>query len=173
MPGVAGRSGGKNAKRREQLALEGTYRPDRHGGSASPDYPPGAPDMPGPLTGEGLAEWHRMTERLEMTGALSKVDGAALYRYCQLWARAMQVEKEVAALDSLWFFKVSVDGAGVEHKEPRVHPLITQARQYDAALRPYWIEFGLTPASRGRVRLPEKVTDPDWMDEFEGPKLVE
>jgi hypothetical protein len=46
MPGVRGRSGGHNRKSREDLNVAGTYRPDRHGASASvlaPTWPvPGA-----------------------------------------------------------------------------------------------------------------------------------
>jgi hypothetical protein len=46
-----------------------------------------------------------------------------------------------------------VDGAGVEHREPRLHPVFAQLKQYRLALRVLLTEFGLTPLSRGRVKV--------------------
>ena len=77
----------------------------------------------------------------------------------------MALESEPPFLD-----KVTVDGAGQEHVERKVHPGFAQCRQHDLALRLYLTEFGLTPASRGRVKLPEKPqANADPFAEFDEP----
>lgn len=166
-----GHSGGRNAKTREQLERAGTFRNDRHAQLRQPDPPKGAPDPPADLKDEALAEWRRMIHRLELSGALTIVDDAILANYCKLHAMAEQLEAAVGQLDSLFFDKFTVDGAGVE---PKVHPGVTQLRQFRQALRAFLVEFGLTPAARGRVKLPEAAKEADAFTAFQAqrPGLV-
>jgi P27 family predicted phage terminase small subunit len=154
MPGVKGRSGGQNRKSRRMHVLHGTFRPDRHAGDG-PEAPTGAPETPAGLTGEGLAEWHRMTARLAALGTLSSVDGALLESYCRLWADCCRLQADADAFARTWYIKTSVDGAGVEHQEPKLVPVFAQLRQYRLALRVLLIELGCTPLARGRVLKPE------------------
>ena len=56
------------------------------------EIPKGRPEPPKPLEGDALDEWTRMVERLELTGALSKVDDAAIYRYAKLFAQTEAIE---------------------------------------------------------------------------------
>ena len=154
MAGVKGqRSGGQNRKSARLHVLQGTFRAHRQPQGA-PEPPQGTPTKPKALTGEGAAEWERMVERFSLSGTLSLVDGAALYQYCRLHAGAEQLQRDADRLTSTWFEKVSVDGAGQEHREPKVHPVFAQLRQYRMALRVWLTEFGLTPAARSRVKLP-------------------
>jgi P27 family predicted phage terminase small subunit len=106
------------------------------------------------LKGEAAAEWDRMVERLTSAGILSIVDGAALRSYCQLHAAAEQLQRDADALTHTWFYKTTIDGSGQEHQEPKVHPLFAQLRQHRMALRVWLVEFGMTPSSRTRVKLP-------------------
>jgi P27 family predicted phage terminase small subunit len=169
MPGAKGRSGGHNAKTSQHHRLSGTFDKRRHTGRVGPTAPPGVPTPPKPLTGEALAEWERMIERLTALGSLSTADGAVLYRYCHLHAQTERLQADLEQLETSWFLKVTVDGAGQEHQEAKVHPLFAQYRAYVLALRVYLTEFGLTPASRGRVKLPEKPTERDPFAEFDAP----
>lgn len=169
MAGVKGqRSGGQNAKTVQQHRLEGTYQRVRHAGIRNPEPPPGEPVPPQQLSGEAKAEWGRMIERLRQCQTLSVVDDAALYRYCVLHARAHRLELACAKLASPFVQDVFVDGAGVEHVKDKVHPGFAAIRTYDQTLRAYLVEFGLTPASRGRVKLPDKPKAQDPFCEFDG-----
>lgn len=152
MPGVAGRSGGRNARGTNDHLVRGTFRRDRHEGAASVVATPGPPEPPKPLAGDAKEEWDRVVLALSDTGAISVVDGSVLYDYCRLFADAERLQKAVDALEMPFFEKVTVDGAGQEHSEPKVHPGFAQLRAYRQALRSYLVEFGLTPASRNRVK---------------------
>src|SRR5438046_1638314 len=164
MPGT-GNSGGNRAKSLEALELAGTKRRDRHEGFTQPEPPKDAPRPPCRLSGEVRMEWNRMIERLELSGTLSRVDGASLYAYCCLWADTEKLQQAVDALPEPFFDKVSVV-AGVEHREPKVHPGFAQLRGHRQALRGYLVEFGLTPASRNRVKLPMAREQGDDLDSF-------
>ena len=152
MPGTS-LSGGRNAKTQTQHRLAGSWRRDRHAGRPSPEPPAGAPDPPGDLSGEALAEWHRMISRLTVSRTLSAVDDAVLARYCLLHARASRLE---TALADEPVFSVTT-----AHGERKMHPAFAQLRAYDQALRQFLAELGLTPASRGRVSCVDSEQRPD------------
>ena len=173
MPGVRGqRSGGQNAKTVKQHKLEGTRKKHRHSGYTNPDPPLGAPPAPKGLKKVAATEWRRMIKDLRLSKTLAVTDGAILYDYVQLHALAERLQVTVDELPSLTFFKVSVDGAGTEHLEPKVHPAVGQLRQARMAKKALLVEFGQTPASRGRVKMPEKPAAADPFAEFDGPKAV-
>lgn len=151
MPGVKGRSGGHNKQSGALHVVKGTFRAGRHTLDA-PEAPQGAPEAPGVLTGEARAEWDRMTARLTTLKTLSTVDGALLWNYCQVWADCCRLQADADALERTWYEKVTVDGAGTEHREPRVHPVFGQLKQYRLALRVFLVELGVTPLARGRVK---------------------
>jgi P27 family predicted phage terminase small subunit len=84
--------------------------------------------MPADLDGEARAEWERMVGRLDASKTLTVVDDAALANYCRLHADAAKLQAALDELASPFFERTSVDGAGVEHREPRVHPGAPSAR---------------------------------------------
>jgi len=131
--------------------LAGTFRAPR---PPMAEAPLGRPQAPAGLTGEARAEWDRMADRLEQLGILSRVDDAVLIAWCELHAAAVRLQAAADALGSPVFERVTVDGAGVEHREPKVHPVFTQLRQVLMAKRQFLVELGLTPASRNRVARP-------------------
>src|SRR5688572_17399244 len=90
MPGVAGRSGGRNAKPTQEHDLHGTRRSDRHD-FETPAPPKIKPEPPKELEGDALAEWEAMVGRLEASGSLTLVDDAAVYQYCRLYAETEQI----------------------------------------------------------------------------------
>lgn len=151
MAGTKGqRSGGRNRKPAALHVVAGTFRQDRHQ-DQDVIAPAGAPERPVDLSGAALEEWDRVVRCLEAQRTLARVDGIALANHCRLHALVQRLEVEVAALPSLTFEKVTVDGAGTEHREPKVHPLVAQLRTGRQALRTSLVEFGLTPSSRTRV----------------------
>lgn len=135
MPGVKGRSGGRNKKPLQLHVLQGSFNATRHATwEPTPEPPAGLPDARG-LRGEAKAEWDRMIKRLSAVGTLSLVDDAALRRYVRLHALAERLEASALRL----------------HGEA-LRKALTQVRQVSMALKAWLVEFGMTPASRVRVK---------------------
>lgn len=167
MPGVRGRSGGRNAKTVAQHKMEGTYDPSRHSDIVNPEPPSGHPTAPKDLVGDALEEWTRMIGRLEQSKTLAVVDDAALYQYCKLFAETeaiSQTRQELA--DTARILQENFDGQGdlsfedalaAAQEITKLRSLearyATQIRQGRMALRIYLVEFGMTPAARSRVKV--------------------
>ena len=183
MAGVKGRSGGQNAKSRAQHKLEGTYQPCRHGGFTNPDPPLGVPEQPVLLEGEALAEWDRMLTRLTRNKSLSVVDDAALFQYCRLFAEteALADARErttagIQVLEETLKDRQADDLVPVCQELTKLRKLesqyANQIRQGRLAVMRFLAEFGLTPASRGRVTLPEQEPE-DEFAQFDGVKVAD
>jgi phage terminase small subunit len=179
MPGVKGRSGGHNAKTAKAHKLAGTFQKVRHAGIRNPDPPPGLPVPPKLLTGDAAGEWERMLVRLATSKTLSGVDAGAMYQCCCMFAetevlavKQMEVADAILVLkDSLADFKGPELIAAFQELTKMLRlesQYTTQIRQGRMGLRVYYTEFGLTPASRGRVKLPDAKPDADEFDEFDG-----
>ncbi len=169
MPGTAA-SGGRNKKTSQLHVLAGTFRGDRHGDAVAPEPPKGKPEPPKPLDGDALEEWDRMIGRMESSGTLSKVDDAALYQHCRLFAETEQIERTQAETsETVRILQENFDGKddlsfenmlAVAQEITKLKKLeasyISQVRQGRMAIRQYLVEFGMTPAARSRVKLPAK-----------------
>lgn len=167
-------AGGNARKSRAAHERSGTYRKDRHADLKNPEPPLGRPEPPVSIDEIARGEWDRMMVRLEQSQSLSVVDDAAIYQYCQLYAeteavKVQQVEA-VASVDILEQNLSDVKGEDVVQLFGQIvilRKLISkctdQLRQGRVALRQFLGEFGLTPASRGRVKLPAKQ---EAVDEF-------
>lgn len=153
---------GRRAKTVEEHKQQGTYQPCRHGHHTNPEPTPGAPEPPDHLDGEALAMWHRMCGSFADMKTLAMVDAAALERFCFLWERADRVDRILSdpAVDLL-FEKVTVDSSGVEHVEPKRNPLLAESLALNRELRMWLAEFGMTPAARGKVKIPKKAEEED------------
>ncbi len=179
MPGRKGqRSGGHNAKTVQALALGGTLRKDRHGKIASPQAPKGRPIPRKKLDGDAKAEWDAMLVDLEASGVLSPVDSAALYQYCRMFAESeelMRLKEETAGSAGIVEENIGdlegADRVAAFQEITKLRALeagyITKIHQKRLGLRVYLTEFGLTPASRGRVKVAEKPDGGDPFAEFE------
>jgi P27 family predicted phage terminase small subunit len=158
------RSGGHNAKTREQHEAEGTYRAHRHDGIENPEPPPGRPVPPKPLDGDAAEAWDRVCGFLEQSKILSVVDAEALYQYCQLFAEV----EDIARIRSETGGSIQILEDNLAHIEAdelvQVFQEITKLRAIESRcttqvqagrmkLRAYLVEFGLTPAARGRVKV--------------------
>ena len=179
MAGIAGqRSGGHNAKTIQQHKLEGTHQKVRHAGIASPETPKGKPVWPKALVGDAKAEWSRMIKRLTLTGSLSSVEDMAIFQYCCLFAETEAIaviqsetagsiralEDNLSGLEGAELVQCFQEITKLRQLESRYAVQIRQGRM---AIRAYLVEFGLTPASRGRVKLPEPGQSKDPFGEFD------
>lgn len=122
---------------------------------------------PRDLTRGAKAEWARVVGLLDSARVLTEADRTALALYCTAVDRAQradrQVEKEGMTLVN--------PTTGAVH----AHPLLSVAKEARAQALRYACEFGLTPASRGKMSAPgaaDKPADADPLAAFLGaPKL--
>lgn len=172
MPGVKGRSGGHNAKTVEAHKLAGTFQKVRHGQITNPDPPKGDPVPPKRLTGDAKKEWGRMIVRLTASKTLSTVDDGALYQYCRLFSETERLAKQQREagqrVESLESRLEELQGEVMVEAYQTLTTMVKveaaygpQIRMGRMALRTYLVEFGLTPASRGRVKQASSAGDDD------------
>jgi len=111
------------------------------------------PICPPHLKGVARTEWNRVTKELSALGVISLIDRASLVAYCTAWAdyvnACKMVEKEGA---------VAISDKGGMYQNPWVG---IKNSSMDRLVR-ISSEFGMTPASRTRV----KVDTPNEEDEM-------
>jgi len=108
-----------------------------------PEPETGAPALPSHLAGEAILEWHRIVKELLTLGILTKVDRAALAAYCAAWGRWVEAEDHLR-MEPMIF------------KAPSGYPVISPwwsvANKAMEQMRNFLTEFGLSPASRTRIK---------------------
>lgn len=123
------------------------------------------PSAPKWIWPEARKEWRRLGAELERYGLISKLDRAALVLYCQAWAKLVWAETmlsramataEERRLEAEANGEVWKGGDGIMVPSPNgalvySHHWVVQRR---AAQEVHWYlqSFGLSPASRGRVK---------------------
>jgi Phage terminase, small subunit len=179
---VANHNAGSNAvKSRRQHELDGTFRKDRHADLKNPEPTPGRPEPPAELDKVGQDAWDWMMWAFEDMGMLTKVDAAAVYAYCCVWSKTLAVEQQQAEMrEAVRVLRENVpdirkdDPAGliqlfqeIVGLEKLISKCTDQSRAGWMAIRQYLVEFGLTPASRGRIKLPPKEEEKDEFAAFQ------
>lgn len=131
------------------------------------------PSAPKWIWPEARKEWRRIGAELERYGLISKLDRAALVLYCQAWAKLVWAETMLSRAMAIAEEKrAATEAAGEEWKggdgimvpSPNgslvySHHWVVQRR---AAQEVHWYlqSFGLSPASRGRVRTSDNRQQP-------------
>jgi P27 family predicted phage terminase small subunit len=126
----------------------------------------------------GQETWDRMLWAFEDMGMLHKVDAEALYAYCTLWSETEQVATQQAeARGGLQVLEDNLCDVQAEDKVAlftqivALHKIVSkctdQLRAGRMAIRQYLVEFGLTPASRGRIKLPTMKEETDEFSEMQ------
>lgn len=123
-----------------------------------PMAPAEVPECPDYLDDEAKAEWFRMSAVLRDMGLLTQADRAALAAYCVLYSRWVAAERQVQRLGTIVKSPLK--------NFPMKSPYLTVADQALEEMRKFMVEFGLTPSSRGRIRLPEDSPAGDEFDRF-------
>lgn len=124
------------------------------------------PECPKHLTGEARKEWDRVTHELYDLGILTKIDRGALAAYCQAWLDFVyasgKVDEEGEVITTQKLDKEgNVIGEGGKYLNPWVG--IKQSAM-DRVVR-IGAEFGMTPASRTRIKV-ETPSEEDEMASF-------
>jgi len=123
-----------------------------------PVAPEGMPDPPAWLDDEARAEWDRVTVDLAGMGLLSPADRPALTAYCTAWSRWVEAEAMVKKFGSIV--------KSPEKGFPMKSPYLSIADQALETMRKLMVEFGLTPSSRSRIRVPDGGEAGDEFDRF-------
>lgn len=137
--------------------------------------------MPARLAKAEQAAWNDLMTDLERQGSVTQADGKVAYQYAKLFCEtervAKQQSKASAALRRLERAPKSDEPLSVEVLVARaeltvaLHKTVAkctdQLRQGRMAIRQFLVEFGLTPASRGRIKLPPKAEEKDEFSAFQ------
>src|SRR5262245_15670419 len=123
-----------------------------------PVPPPGVPECPDILDDDGRAEWFRTAAVLSEMGLLSKADRSALAAYCMSYSRWVHAEAQVR--------KYGTIVKSPEKGFPMKSPYLCVAEQALEAMRKFMVEFGLTPSSRSRIRVPDNQPAADELEVF-------
>jgi P27 family predicted phage terminase small subunit len=125
--------------------IRGTYRRDRAAAN-EPEPEVAIPEPPDSLSPEAREEWDRISEELAMLGLLTRIDRVALAIYCEMWADFTEAS-----------LKIREHGKVIRTKSGNVveNPYYSIRKRSAEILRGYLTEFGMTPASRCRISVPE------------------
>lgn len=127
---------------------------------AEPQPPMGIPEMPKGMSTAAKREWYLIVEQLQAINMLARVDGKALGEYCKLMGLAEAYYKE--ALKEPMVKEPIMDKVG-DHVGDKLKPNPATAAYLACSktAKSYLIEFGLTPASRSKLKIePRKPADP-------------
>lgn len=121
--------------------------------------PPLEPDMPDWLDDEAQAEWHRVVAEMADLGWLARADRVQLTNHCVAWSRAREAERQLT--ESATLLVKTATGYVMPN------PLIYVAQGYWKHLLSIDAEFGMTPASRARIRKALRDSNRDQGDLFD------
>lgn len=122
-----------------------------------PQPTPGIPPCPDHLDDVAAQEWQRIAPELESLGLLTQVDLAALAAYCQAYSRWIAAEAVIAAQGITYTSEKGMI---------RPHPAVSIAKESMRLIREFVSEFGLSPASRTRIRVSAPVDSEQDLSAF-------
>lgn len=123
---------------------------------AEPKPPSGEVVMPGELSQAGRVVWGRLSPIARAMGTLTTADVEAFKTLCELQA---SLDMAARMKDSPEFAVVTVSDDGAVMA---AHPVFSLELKYAPVIRPYYERFGLEPAGRSRIQLPEKAPTSKW-----------
>ncbi len=123
-----------------------------------------APVCPQFLKGLARTQWNKMAPQLARLGVLTNIDLDALARYCTLYQRWRDAEREVARLGVIIR---TTNGNLVQN------PHLNVANRCNEQLNSLAAEFGLTPSSRSKVHAepPDERDQKGLEKDLFGPKV--
>lgn len=132
------------------LRLRGNPLATKRRDSTEPKPDPTRPRCPTWLDEEAKLAWKHVVPQLERMGVLTRIDGNALTRYCQLWARWKKAELFVQKHGDVYPLK---DESGRTNCL-MPFPQVAIANKLAAQLTRLEQEFGMTPSARTRISVP-------------------
>ncbi len=104
----------------------------------------GIPDPPVGLSVAAAQEWRRLAAILSNMGVLTVADADALRLLCEAIVREREAVAQIASAGYLIVLENSV----------QLHPLHRVAEEARRTIMTLLAEFGITPSSRSRIKLP-------------------
>lgn len=137
---------------------------------AEPKATVGRPTMPKGLSIVAQREWKDIIPLLEQMGVLFTCDGKALAAYCSCYAQWMQAEKEITRYGiTIKTVHLHEDG-DVLFLDYKINPAVRVRSDALRQMKSFLIEFGLTPASRSKLKINANPDAPDALDSlFDAP----
>lgn len=132
---------------KEILSGHGSWRANSN--RRQPMPPKGHLYCPRWLDKDAKLMWRSLVPLLTACGMLTKVDGAALARYCQTWSRWKKAEQFIQKYGETYPLK---DEQGRLRCFVQ-HPQVSIANQLSHTLTRLEQEFGLTPSARTRIQI--------------------
>jgi len=114
---------------------------------------PGRPTCPDHLSPAAKSEWKRIVPQLEEMGRLSKNDRTELALYCQAYARWKKAEDVLNEKGELY---------KTQSGNVITSPMLWVANKAMEQCHKFLVEFGMTPASRGRINVAGPGEDDGW-----------
>ncbi len=142
---------GPTPKPTKLKVIQGTYRKDR-ASTNEPKPEQTVPKCPTFLKGEARREWRRITAELIKLKLLSEIDRAALAAYCTNWEMYVEADKIIRKEGM-----TCITPKG--HVQQRAEIGIRNRAMLQ--MKAFLSEFGMTPASRTRISVPEERINPD------------
>lgn len=118
------------------------------------------PIMPAHLSPAAQKEWKTIVPALARLGILAQVDAEALAAFCMTYARWIDAEAEIARTGILVIEPVVVDGQQIGERYKK-NPAVTVSHDCLRLMKSFLVEYGMTPASRTRIRMEQKPTEVD------------
>ncbi len=110
-----------------------------------PNFVRSSPSPPSWLGREAKAEWRRIVPELDRLRLLSRVTRASLTAYVETWQTFVDATRLVRS-----------EGLTIDAKQGTLsHPAVGIQRAAGAELRKWATEYGMTPASEQRIKVPE------------------
>ena len=138
-----------------------------------PTIPAGEPAMPKHLSKVAIAEWKSIVPELLRLGVLTVVDGKALAAYCAAFARWIEAEEAVDEFGLVVEEPILLMGTATGFVRLKRNPAISISHDAMKIMKAFLVEFGMTPASRSRIRVEKPEGKEDPTEAFIRRKLVE
>ena len=112
------------------------------------------------LTADAVEEWNRVAPMLARLKVLTEADRLGLGHLCMQAAHALEANGEIADRGILVEEDQFDKQGGVIGTKLKLNPAYRAQADAVKQLRQLLIEFGMTPAARSKVRLPEDKSAP-------------
>lgn len=123
------------------------------------------PEMPKGMPKAARREWRRIVPLLENIGVLSNVDGLALAEYCRAHALIEQAQKEIDKHGLIFVTHYESKDGDIVIGDIKQNPACAVLSTQQKVMKAFLIEFGLTPASRAKLKI-QRPSDKDPMEAF-------
>jgi phage terminase small subunit len=124
-----------------------------------PQYPAGTPDRPSGMTAGGRKIWDTLVSEMAASGVLRPVDALALAQLCEDQAMLDSLRRGMAEMTrelakKAKIKKLELSGGPLVHLSRTIEGrrTLSTIRELSAQIIVQRREFGLTPASNGRVQ---------------------